>query len=328
MPALRLALSSRLPAEWSESVAAAGAEPVALGEDGRPADGSDPTGVGALLTARLEESGIAAALGALPALRWMHVTSAGVDWLDLPSLAARRLVVTNASGVYDIAIAEHVLAALLAHAKRTLARRDAQARARWEQDLRNDTLARQCVGVVGFGSIGREVARLAKAFRMRVEGLRRRQSKERLENVDKLHHPDGLHRLLKAADHVVLCAPLTAATRGMIGAAELARMRPTASLVNIARGALIDEKALLASLDEGRPAAAFLDVFAEEPLPEGHPFWTHPRVVVTPHSSYQDPHLAERHRDLLAKNVARWAAADGDPARAKLLNVVDLREGY
>jgi phosphoglycerate dehydrogenase-like enzyme len=259
-------------------------------------------------------------------LRWIHLTSAGLGPLLFPEMVASPVVITNSRGLHADAMAEHALGVLLAFARKLHLARDAQRERRWIQDsIWFDApplgqLAGATLGVVGFGAIGRATATRAKALGMRVIALRRRPSAD--PAADAVWGAERLGDLLAESDYVVVCIPLTADTRGLIGAPELARMRPHAILVNLGRGALVDEPALIAALESGRIAGAGLDVFAEEPLPVASPLWTLPQVIATPHVSGFGPRLWERALELFARNLHAWL--DGRP----LENVVDKQAGY
>jgi phosphoglycerate dehydrogenase-like enzyme len=258
-------------------------------------------------------------LARVPNLRWIHTISAGVDHLLFPELRESDAILTNASGVFNVPIAETVMAYILAVVKRLPEFWAHQREHRWEKlplrELRGLT-----VGIVGLGDIGTEVARLCRAFGMHVLGLRRRPAPSDL--ADEVLPPDRLQDLLARSDFVVIAAPLTAETRGMIGRAELAAMKPDAWLINISRGAIVDEEALVEALREGRIGGACLDVFAEEPLPPESPLWDMPNVIITPHNSWSSPHIEEREIALFLENLRRYVA--GEP----LLNVVDKQAGY
>ncbi len=255
----------------------------------------------------------------IPGLRWIHTISAGVDHLLFPELRDSDAILTNASGVFNIPIAETVMAYILAVVKRLPEFWARQREHRWEKlplrELRGLT-----VGVIGLGDIGTEVARLCRAFGMRVLGLRRRPAPSDI--ADEVMPPDRLHDLIARSAFVVIAVPLTAETRGMIGRAELAAMKPDAWLINISRGAIVDEEALMEALREGRIGGACLDVFAQEPLPPDSPLWDLPNVIITPHNSWSSPHIEEREIDLFLENLRRYVA--GEP----LLNVVDKQAGY
>ncbi len=255
----------------------------------------------------------------IPNLRWVHTVSAGVDHVLFPELAESDVVLTNASGVFNTPIAETVLAYMLAVVKRLPEFLKQQSGRRWEKlDLRE--LRGLTVGIVGLGDIGGEVARLCKAFGMHVLGLRRHPRPH--PHADEVLPSDRLHDLLRRSDFVVISCPLTEETRGLIGRAELVAMKSDAWLINIARGGIVDEAALLEALQERRIGGACLDVFSEEPLPEDSPFWDLPNVIITPHNSWNSPRIEEREIGLFLENLRRYVA--GEP----LVNVVDKGRGY
>ena len=256
----------------------------------------------------------------VPTLRWVQTVTAGIDHVLRALPADHDLVITNASGVFDVPIAEMVLTYILATAKR-LPEFLAQQRAKRWQLLRLREVADLTVGVVGLGSIGSEIAARCQGLGMRVIATRRHPERG-APHVDEVLGADQLPDLLAAADYVVVAAPLTEETRGLIGAAALRRMRSDAWLINIARGAIVDEAALIAALQEGSIAGAALDVFAEEPLPTSSPLWDLPNVIVTPHNSWSTPQLKAREAELFLENLARYV--HGQPLR----NVVDSSRGY
>ena len=259
-------------------------------------------------------------LAALPNLRWMHTPAAGVDRIvDLPELRARGVTVTNNSGSYDAQIAEHVMACVYAASKRLHVYRDQQARREWRDHPHTEV--RDAVMVVyGMGSIGGEVARLAAAVGMRVIGVRRRAAPR--GSSARVVPPDALADVAAEADYLAICAPLTAATRGAVSREVIARMKPTAWIVNIARGAIADEGALIEALRSGRLGGAAIDAFSDEPLPPDSPWWSLENVIVTPHASNSSPRLKDRTLALFVENLRRYKA--GEP----LLNQVDFGAGY
>lgn len=254
---------------------------------------------------------------ALPSVRWAQTYSVGMDFAEYRTLAERGIILTNGAGTQSIPIAQHVLMMMLHHAKRMDVLERSRARHAWERTFA-DELTGKTVALFGVGGIGSEVARLAQALRMRVIGLRRRT--EPVPNVDELLPPERVGDLCAAGDYLVICAPLTRATRGAIGRAEFARMKSSAYLINVARGPLVDEAALLDALREGRIAGAGLDVFDTEPLPPEHPLWDLPNVLITPHVAPASPLLMERGARLFADNLRRFVA--GEP----LVNVVEPAE--
>ncbi len=254
------------------------------------------------------------------ALRWVHAGWAGVDRLLFPELVASDVVLTRSAGIYGSSLAEYALAAMLFFAKR-IPELVANQRARtWRKvgpsDLRGKTL-----GIVGLGDVGMALAEKAKALGMRVIGLRRTGG-EAPPCVDRLLPLDGLAELLAAADYLVVCTPLTAQSRGLIGERELGLLKPGAVLVNIARGGIVNEQALLAALHSGRLGGAAVDVFEQEPLPPDSPFYDAPNLLISPHSMDAVPGWEDRVVGLFVENFRRYVA--GEP----LLHVVDKRRGY
>ena len=266
-------------------------------------------------------------------LRWIHSPAAAVHQLMIPEVIASDIQITNAASVHGPVVAEHAIALVLALAKRL----DAAARYQqqkvwaqtkmWEDRPRPREVAGATLGLIGMGAIGREVARLALALGMRVLAVREHPQKSphdpitRSPNIEVLG-TDQTDLVLAQSEFVVLCAPLTPRTRQFINAPRLARMKPDACLINVSRGALIDDPALLAALRERRLGAAALDVFAEEPLPPGSPYWQMENVLITPHTAAVTEKLWERHYALFSENLRRYLA--GQP----LLGLVDKRKGY
>jgi phosphoglycerate dehydrogenase-like enzyme len=253
-------------------------------------------------------------------LRWVHVPAAGVDTLLFDELVASDVVVTNARGVFDRPMAEFALASILAQVKRLHEIRARQRDRHWRHE-ETGQLAGQAALVVGTGSIGRATARLLRAVGMRVRGAGRT-ARTADPDFGTVRPSDRLAEHVGWADHVVVVAPLTDRTRGLVDAAVLAAMKPTAHLVNLGRGPIVDEPALLDALHAGRLAAASLDVFATEPLPVDHPLWTAPGVIVSPHLSGDSAGWLDALADQFVDNALRFL--DGSP----LANVVDKRLGF
>ena len=260
-------------------------------------------------------------------LRWIQVSAASVHGLLFPELIESAVVVTNGRGLHGVAMAEHTLGVILAFTRKLHLARDAQRERRWAQSsLWRDAppfggLAGRTLGLVGLGAIGRATAERARALGLEVLAVRRHPDPDPAP-ADAQWGPDRLPELIARAHFLVLAAPLTEETRGLIGAAELARMRRDAILINLGRGALVDERALVAALEAGTIAGAALDVFEHEPLDPASPLWAMPNVIVTPHVSGFGPRYWERAIELFARNLR--AFLDGRP----LENVVDKRAGY
>ncbi len=266
-------------------------------------------------------------LAAAGRLRWIHSPAAGVGSMLFPSMVASPVVMTNSRGVSAGTIAEHVVAVTLVLFRDMRLAWRRQSEGRWAQDEFNTgrsvrTLRGSRTLVVGLGAIGSETARLLAAFGAEVTGIRRRVDLPRPAGVQTVRPPAALMDALAESDLVVIAAPHTPQTRHLIGAAELARMKPGSVLVNVSRGSLVDECALVDALDKGLLGAAALDVFEAEPLPRESPLWTHDRVLVTPHVSGFQQHYWRDATALFAENLRRFST--GEPLR----NVVDKQAGY
>lgn len=260
-------------------------------------------------------------VGRSPRLRWIHSASAGVDRIATSLVRQRGLTVTNARGVFSRPIAEYVVMMSLAIARRLPQLLELQRERTW-QPLPGRELAELTVGIIGYGSIGEGVARLLAPFGCRIVATRRHPERGSAAPGVELLGLERLDELLAASDIVVVAAPLTDETAGLIGAGQLSRMREDAWLINIARGRLIDELALRRALEAGWIGGAVLDVFNEEPLPPDSPLYRTPNVVITPHTSWASNRVIERSVELFVDNLRRDAA--GEPLR----NVVDLDAGY
>ncbi len=259
-------------------------------------------------------------LNAAPQLRWIHTGSAGVESLEIEDLKRRNIILTNSAGVHAVPIAEWVMHALLMIVKRAPETLAAQHARRWASDLAFDELGGKTMTIFGAGGIGAEIARRAAAFDMRLWGVNR--SGRAVAGFERTADDVSWRELLPETDFLVLAAPYTAATHHTVGAAELAQLPAHAWLINIGRGGLVDEPALVAALQAKTIAGAALDTFEQEPLPTESPLWTLPNVIVSPHNSGSSPRRVERVVDRFVENLQRFLAG------AELLNVVDLEAGY
>jgi len=259
----------------------------------------------ALLFAGMNKPQLSALLQSAPRVDWIHTGSAGFDWVMVPEVAERGITLTRTAGAMNGPMAEFAMGVILRHAKRFPELEAAQARAAWAPVMA-DELDGATLGVVGAGAIGARLAALARPFGMRVLGIKR--TPEPVPGFDAVWGPEALHDLLAAADVVVLATPLTPETRGLIGAAELARLRPHAHLLNLARGALVDARALEEALRGGRLAAAWMDAFETEPLPADDPLWRVPNLYVTPHCSYRSLRVRDRVLAEFSANLERRLA--------------------
>jgi D-2-hydroxyacid dehydrogenase (NADP+) len=239
-------------------------------------------------------------------LRWLHSYSAGVDHWVFQKLLERGVRLSNSSGASAVPIAHTVMLYILALSRDVRRLAEAQGRRAWEpRDV--DDLSGRVLGVVGLGPIGLEVARLGRAFGMRVVGMRREARGDEPCETWPLARFD---ELLPLVDYLVLALPLTPETRHLVDARALALLRPTARLVNVGRGELVDEPALASALAEGRLAGAGLDVFEVEPLPAESPLWELRNVLITPHMAGNNPGNDERATGIFLANLARWVKGE------------------
>jgi phosphoglycerate dehydrogenase-like enzyme len=312
--------------------AAPGARIVTLSREGLTDEPVDDVEV--LLRGWLSSDAFDRLLARAPRLTWVHSASAGVERALTPAARERGIVITNARGVFSRPIAEYVLMMILAVSRRLPGLLELQRERTW-QPLEGVELRDVTVGIVGLGSIGRAVGALATAFGCRVVAVRRRSDAGSRPTgtddesrafgevmLERVGGPETLPQLLAESDFVVLAAPLTPETEDMIDEAALAAMKPSAWLINVARGRLIDERALVNALRDGTIGGAVLDTFRDEPLPPSSAFYDLPNVIVTPHTSWSSGRVLDRSVELFCDNLRRYAA--GEP----LLNVVDPSAGY
>lgn len=275
-----------------------------------------------------------------PNLRWVQLHSAGADAiLQHPLYTQSDVTFTTANGIHAVPLAEYVMAQILAFAHHLPRMFEDKASSTWTKGRWNryvpSELYGATLGIVGYGSIGRHIARLAQAFGMRVLAIKRDVrhladgryvvpgiGDPEGELPDRIYPPQALQSFLAECDYVVLTVPLTSQTRHLVDAAALATMKPTAVLINIARGDVVDEQALVAALEQEKIGGAALDVFAEEPLPEEHPLWKLPNVIISPHVGGFTPHYDDRATDIFAENLRRYVAGE------TLLNIVNRDREY
>ena len=260
-------------------------------------------------------------------LKWIHSTAAGVAQLMYPELRDSGIAVTNPSGVFSPPMAEHTMGLLLALARNFPDSTRYQDRSHWgQQDIWDKPqhlteLSGQVLLIVGFGSIGRELAKRARAFDMRVWGVTRSGQGD-TTHAEKILPVSQLEEALAHADYVVIAAPETNETRHLIGAEQIARMKPGARLINVGRGSLLDESALIHALETGALSGAALDVTSVEPLPPESALWKTPNLFITPHTSAVSDRLWQRETALLMDLLERWF--DG----REMFNQVDFARGY
>ena len=252
-----------------------------------------------------------------PCLAWLQVMGAGVDWALVPELPAH-VTVTRAPGIFGPWMAEYVMGWMLWITQRMSTYLDAQRERRWVGQVLPERISGKTLAIVGLGDVGRTVARAARAAGMRVVGVSR--SGRAVAGVARAVSLRGLHRALGEADFVVVTVPLTPATERLIAEPELRAMRSTAWLINVARGPIVDDAALVQALERRALGGAVLDVFAQEPLPADHPLWRTPNVVITPHIS--GPSTPDEIAPIFDDNLARFVAG------RQLRHIVDRARGY
>lgn len=238
-------------------------------------------------------------------LRLLHCMGAGIDWLWPATGLGKDVIIANARGIHAAEMRDHTLAMMLAFERDLFRVLRQQAARRWEPFMPG-SLSGRTLGLVGIGEVGKPIAAAGKALGMRVVGVRR--TPVETPFVDELHPPEELSHVLRTADYLVVSAPLTSQTRGMLGAAALAEMKPEAVLIMLSRGGIVDEPALFSALRANQLRGAALDVFGKEPLHAASPLWSAPNLVVTPHIAGWMPGYVERAVGLFLKNLERLEA--------------------
>ena len=257
-----------------------------------------------------------------PRLKWVQTMSAGVDRFARMDIWQSPVIITGVSGIHATPIGEFALQFMLMFAKGAPSCFQMKQKHEWKRFIPS-VLRGKTVGIVGLGNIGREVARLSQAFGMRVIANRRSATKQKRARYVDILLPEGqLNQLLSESDYVVVATPLTPETRGLIGEKELRAMKPSAYIINIGRGGLVDEEALIRALDEKRIAGAGLDVVANEPLPPESRLWDFDNVILSPHIAGGMEDYMERATEVFCENLSRYLSGK------KLLNVVDKKRGY
>jgi len=265
---------------------------------------------------------LSAAIPAARRARWIHSLWTGVDNVLSPEVLASPMPLTNGRGVFRRPLAEWSIGAMLyfSYNMRRMVRQ--QQAGVWEA-FTTEEIQGKTLGIVGYGGIGSLTAELARPFGMRIVALRRRPELFQEDSlVDESFAPAKLNQMLTASDYVLLATPLTSETRGMIGAEQIAAMKPMGVLINVGRGAVVDEQALVVALESGKIRGAALDVFAVEPLPAGHPFYRMENVLLSPHTADHVEDFVHLAVECFLENLRRFQA--GEP----LLNLVDKRAGY
>ena len=321
---VRAVLCGPLDDSWRDAIAARfpDVDPVLYPNLARAVEAGQGVGCHVLLAPGSASAD--AFLTTAPDLRWIQTSSAGVDGICTPALRARpEIALTAARGIHGDQMAEHTLALLLALTRSLPTFLRQQARREWKRHTLPEMRGKRLV-VVGYGTIGKSIARLALAVGLAVTGVRRRGDSGGPSDVEGVHvvPGDALDEAIAGADYVVVTLPLTEDTRGMFDAVRFARMKPGAFFVNVGRGPVVDEPALVRAVTEGPLGGAALDVFAEEPLPAASPLWELPNVIVTPHVAAASPRYFEQVMHVFADNLERFLA--GEPLR----HAVDASLGY
>ena len=265
---------------------------------------------------------LSAAIPPATGARWIHSLWTGVDNVLCPEILASPLPLTNGRGVFRRPLAEWSIGAMLYFAYRMRRMVRQQQAGVWEA-FTTEEIQGKTLGIIGYGGIGSTTAGLARSFGMRIVALRRRPELfEKDTLVDQSFAPSQLNELLAGSDYVLLATPLTDETRGLIGAAQIAAMKPASVLINVGRGAVVDEAALIKALDDGKIRGAALDVFAVEPLPAEHPFYRMENVLLSPHTADHVQDFIHLAVEAFLENLKRFQA--GQP----LMNLVDKHAGY
>jgi phosphoglycerate dehydrogenase-like enzyme len=260
-------------------------------------------------------------VGRAPKLRWIHSVSVGVESVLTPCVRLRDLTITNGRGVYDRPIAEYVMTMILAVCRRLPQLLELSRERTW-QPLEAVELSETTIGIVGLGGIGRQVANLAAPFGPRLVAVRRRPSVGTVPGVEVLGGLEALPELLAVSDFIVLALPLTGATEAVIDEAALLGAKAGSWLINVARGGLVDERALSRALSDGHLGGAVLDTFREEPLSDSSPFYRLPNCIVTPHTSWSSDAVVKRTLDVFCENLRLYREG------RQLKYVVDPEAGY
>lgn len=257
-----------------------------------------------------------------PGLKWIQTTSAGVDRHLTDEIRSSKVILTNVRGMHAVTIGEFVLGEMIMFAK-GFPQFFLQKQSRQWKQFMPTVIRGKTVGIVGMGGIGREIARLCRAFGMKVLATyRSARSTSRTKYVDEIFQPGRMTDMFRLCDFVVLALPLTHETKGMIGESELRSMKPAAYLINISRGKIVDEAALVRALEEGRIAGAGLDVFETEPLPVDSKLWGLPNVIFSPHIAGGMDDYMEQATDIFCENLKRYISGK------RMLRLVNKKKGY
>lgn len=252
-------------------------------------------------------------------LKWVHALTAGVERMIFPEIQNSNVILTNSRGIHGIPVSEHVLSIMLAFTRCLNVLLRQQMEKTWKRIYPTE-IHEKTIGIVGLGSIGREIAKKAKGLGLQVLATKRNTSPEIF--VDKMYSPDRLLEMLALCDFVVIALPLTEDTKDLLGIEHFTAMKRSAYLINISRGNVIRQDELVQALQDGLIQGAGLDVFAQEPLPEDSPLWEMPNVIISPHVAASSPYYLDRAIKLFADNLARFANG------GEMFNIIDKQKGY
>lgn len=252
-------------------------------------------------------------------LKWIHALSSGIEGMLTPELESADILLTNSRGIHGIPVAEHVLAMMLNFTRGITAMQENKKAKLW-QPLHAEEIYDKSIAIIGLGSIGREIAKRAKSLGMKVLASKKTISTELF--VDKLYTNDQLPQLLPLADFVVVTLPLTKETAGLFDETAFSQMKKTAYFINVARGAIVNENALIKALQSGVIRGAALDVFSEEPLGADSPLWELPNLFISPHIAAKSPYYIDRSLKLFIENFNKFLS------KSQMINVIDKQKGY
>ncbi|MHB1456249.1 MAG: D-2-hydroxyacid dehydrogenase [Armatimonadota bacterium] len=262
----------------------------------------------------------------MPSLKWIYFLGAGIEAALTPDLVGSNVIITNASGVHAVPISEHILGMMFMFARKLHLCMRRQVQCEWNRSGFEGSVGElygSTLGVIGLGDIGEALAQRAKCLGMKVVATRRHPERTS-PFADRLLPSSELDTLLKQSDYIAVCAPLTNETRGLIGEAQFSLMKQNAVIINIARGAVIDQDAMIEALRMGRIAGAGLDVTTPEPLPSDSPLWSMPNVIISPHVSGLNPHYGERAAEIFIRNLGFYLKGDYQ----HMPTLVDRKAGY
>lgn len=260
-------------------------------------------------------------LDAAPGLKWVQAISAGVDYMPLEEIKRRGILLTNGRGIHTIHMAEYAVAAMVGLARNFHLMFRNQMRKKWDRAVPQGEINGSVAGIIGLGAIGKEIAKRASFFGMKVLGVKSRP--EPVESVDEVYGEEGMEEVFKKSDYVINLLPYTPQTEKMIDKRFFGLMKESACFINIGRGKTVNEPDLVEALRGGKIRAMVSDVYFEEPLPEGSPLWEMENVVITPHICGVSPKYMERATDIIEHNLEVYLRGEGE-----MINVVDLERGY